>query len=361
MIQTMPARWLPAGAGPTQSQKVSQPRVCPQCWRDQAAYPVAPALPHAPILTLPANIAPNQAPTGRITPGPAWRVDAHQHCWQPARGDYGWLRADVPALAPLLRDFGPADLQPLLAAHQIVQTVLVQAAPSEAETDYLLGLASAHGFIAGVVGWVDLSRADAVATLQRWARHPKFKGVRPMLQDLPDAGWIARAPHPDAMQALLQLGLRFDALVQPWHLAPLQQFLQAWPTLPVMIDHAAKPQLAKGWSGSWADDWRHGLAAVAGHPQVMCKLSGLLTEAAAADCQSTGAAVAALQPVWQALLQHFGPGRLVWGSDWPVLTLAADYGRWVAVSDALLGSLPPAGQAAVWAGNARRFYGLASA
>ena len=322
---------------------------------------MAPAKPHAPILTLPANIAPNQLPTGAITPGPAWRVDAHQHCWQPARGDYGWLRADVPALAPLLRDFGPADLQPLLAAHQIVQTVLVQAAPSEAETDYLLGLASAHGFIAGVVGWVDLSRADAVATLQRWARHPKFKGVRPMLQDLPDAGWIARAPHPDAMQALLQLGLRFDALVQPWHLAPLQQFLQAWPTLPVMIDHAAKPQLAKGWSGSWADDWRHGLAAVAGHPQVMCKLSGLLTEAAAADCQSTGAAVAALQPVWQALLQHFGPGRLVWGSDWPVLTLAADYGRWVAVSDALLGSLPPAGQAAVWAGNARRFYGLASA
>ena len=332
---------------------------------------MAPAKPHAPILTLPANIAPNQPPTGPITPGPAWRIpltpgpawriDAHQHCWQPARGDYSWLRADVPSLAPLLRDFGPADLQPLLAAHQIAQTVLVQAAPSEAETDYLLGLASAHGFIAGVVGWVDLSRADSVTTLQRWARHPKFKGVRPMLQDLPDAAWIARAPHPDAMQALLQLGLRFDALVQPWHLAPLQQFLQAWPTLPVMIDHAAKPQLATGWSGSWADDWRHGLAAVARHPQVMCKLSGLLTEAAAVDCPSTTAAVAVLQPVWQALLPHFGPGRLVWGSDWPVLTLAADYARWVAVSEALIGGLPAADQTAIWAGNARRFYGLKTA
>ena len=99
--------------------------------------------PPAPKLTLPANIAPNQPLTGPVTPGPAWRIDAHQHCWLPARSDYGWLRADVPALAPLLRDFGPADLQPLLAAQQIAQSVLVQAAPSEAETDYLLGLASA--------------------------------------------------------------------------------------------------------------------------------------------------------------------------------------------------------------------------
>ena len=289
------------------------------------------------------------------------RIDAHQHCWQPARGDYGWLRADVPALAPLLRDFGPADLQSLLARHQVAQTVLVQAAPSEAETDYLLGLATAHGFIAGVVGWVDLSRADAVATLQRWTRHPKFKGVRPMLQDLPDAGWIASAPHPDAMRALLVLGLRFDALVQPWHLAPLQQFLQAWPSLPVMIDHAAKPQLAAGWSAAWADDWRQGLAAIARLPQVMCKLSGLLTEAAPADCGTVDTTVAALQPVWHHLLQHFGPGRLVWGSDWPVLTLAADYARWVAVSEVLIGSLPATDQAAVWAGNARRFYGLDAA
>ena len=314
-----------------------------------------PSRPRAPQ-TLPNATDPQQPPSGT-----AWRVDAHQHCWRPARGDYGWLRAGVPALAPLLRDFGPSDLQPLLTAQQVAQTVLVQAAPSEAETDYLLGLARTHDFIAGVVGWVDLSRADAVATLQRWARQPKFKGVRPMLQDLPDASWIARAPHPDAMRALLQLGLRFDAPVQPWHLAPLLQFLQAWPALPVMIDHAAKPQLAAGWRAAWADDWRVGLAAIARHPQLMCKFSGLLTEAASADCRTVDTTVATLQPVWHHLLMHFGPGRLVWGSDWPVLTLAADYARWVAVSDALISSLPAADQVAVWAGNARRFYGLAAA
>jgi L-fuconolactonase len=289
------------------------------------------------------------------------RIDAHQHFWQPARADYGWLRADVPALAPLLRDFWPADLQPLLARHRIAQTVLVQAAPSEAETDFLLGLAAEHSFIGGVVGWVDLGRADAVSTLQRWARQPKFKGVRPMLQDLAQADWIATAPHPDVLRALVSLGLRFDALVQPRHLAPLLQFVQAWPALPVVIDHAAKPQLATGWAADWADEWRQGLAALAQHPQVMCKLSGLLTEATPADCRDVASAAAALQPVWQHLLDRFGPARLIWGSDWPVLTLAADYAAWVAVSEALIGALPPSDQASVWAGNASRFYGLDSA
>ncbi len=296
------------------------------------------------------------------------RIDAHQHFWQPARGDYGWLRADVPALAPLLRDFLPLHLQATLAAHRVHQTVLVQAAPSEAETDFLLGLADENRFIAGVVGWVDLSRPDAVSTLQRWARHPQFKGVRPMLQDLPEADWIALAPHPDVLRALVSLGLCVDALVQPWHLAPLRQFVQAWPALPVVIDHAAKPQLAAGFAagfaagraGDWVADWQTGLSALAAHPQVMCKFSGLLTEAAPAACQSPATALAALRPVWDCLLQWFGPQRLVWGSDWPVLTLAADYGAWVAVSQALIDGLTPAEQAAVWAGNARRFYRLAA-
>lgn len=308
-----------------------------------------------------ADLGQRPVPTSSIT---TLRIDAHQHFWRLARGDHGWLRADVPALAPLLRDFQPADLQPLLAAHAVGQTVLVQAAPTEAETDELLGLASAHPAIGGVVGWVDLSRQDAVATLQRWAGHPRFKAVRPMLQDLPEADWIARAPHPDVMRALVDLGLRFDALVQPRHLAPLLRFAQAWPALPVMIDHAAKPPLASAWAdawaGAWVSEWQQGLAALARQPQVMCKFSGLLTEAGPAASASVDAAVAALQPVWQHLLQHFGPGRLVWGSDWPVLTLAADYSRWVAVSEALIGCLPAADQALVWAGNARRFYGLAA-
>ena len=282
------------------------------------------------------------------------RIDAHQHFWRPARGDYSWLRADVPLLAPLLRNFLPDDLQPMLAAHNVTQTVLIQAAASEAETDFLLDLAASNAFIGGVVGWVDVSRVQSVATLERWASNPKFKGVRPMLQDLPEADWIARAPHPDVLRALIRLGLRFDALVQPWHLQALLQFLRAWPELPVVIDHAAKPQLVQGWQADWAPQWRRGMADIAAHPQVMCKFSGLLTEAPTGAPQT-------LRPVWDQVLQWFGPARLMWGSDWPVLTLAGDYAAWVALSESFIGQLSPHDQGLIWSGNAHRFYGLACA
>ena len=287
-------------------------------------------------------------------PAVTQRIDAHQHFWRPVRGDYTWLRADVPMLAPLLRDFLPDDLQPTLAAQNVTQTVLVQAADSEAETDYLLELAASNAFIGGVVGWVDVSRAQSVATLERWASNPKFKGVRPMLQDLPEADWIARAPHPDVLRALIRLGLRFDALVQPWHLQALLQFLRAWPELPVVIDHAAKPQLVQGWQADWAPQWRRGMADIAAHPQVMCKFSGLLTEAPTGAPQT-------LRPVWDQVLQWFGPARLMWGSDWPVLTLAGDYAAWVALSESFIGQLSPHDQDLLWSGNAHRFYGLACA
>ena len=286
------------------------------------------------------------------------RIDAHQHFWHPALGDYAWLRPDDVALAPLVRDFLPEHLQGDLRAHGIAQTVLVQAADSQAETEFLLELAASHAFIGGVVGWVDLSRADAVATLEDWARHPKFKGVRPMLQDLPEDDWIATAPHPEAVRAMLRLGLRFDALVHPRHLEPLLRFLRQWPELPVVIDHAAKPQLAEGWDASWAPAWRRLMPEIARLPQVSCKFSGLLTQAPPAARASTDGAVTALRPVWDHLLQWFGPQRLMWGSDWPVLTLAGSYGGWIDVSRALIGELSPEEQALVWQGTARRLYGL---
>lgn len=286
------------------------------------------------------------------------RIDAHQHFWRTARGDYRWLRADVPALAPICRDFEPAELRPLLEAHGVVQTVLVQAADSEAETDFMLGLARQHAFIGGVVGWVDLSRAEAAATLERWAADPAFKGVRPMLQDLPAHDWIAHAPQHEVMRTLRRLGLCFDALVQPWHLEALLTFVKAWPDLPVIINHAAKPQLAQGWSGEWVEVWRSGMAALARCPNVMCKVSGLLTEASAPARRGGPDGFDALRPVWDSLLETFGPARLVWGSDWPVLQLAADYAAWVGVSDALMAGLSQAERRAVCHDNAARFYTL---
>ncbi len=287
------------------------------------------------------------------------RIDSHHHFWRVARGDYGWLRADELAIAPLVRDFLPPNLIGTLKALGITQTVLVQAAPTEAETDFLLELAADHDFIAGVVGWVDLSQPESVATLERWAAQPKFKGVRPMLQDLPANDWIAREPHADVVQAMVRLGLRFDALVKPWHLEPLLRFVKRHPQLPVVIDHAAKPQLVQGWQAHWAGTWRRHMASLAEQPQVSCKLSGLLGEAPPSASHSVAEGVDALRPVWDLLLQWFGPERLMWGSDWPVLTLVADYARWVSVCDSLIGELAPAGQASVWHGSAQRFYALA--
>jgi L-fuconolactonase len=237
--------------------------------------------------------------------------------------------------------------------------VLVQATDSVAETEFMLALAAAHDFVAGVVGWVDLAGTDAAATLERLAANGRLKGVRPMLQDLPSDDWIVDAPSPEAMRTLQRLGLRFDALVKPRQLAPLARFARAWPDLPVVIDHAAKPPLASAWDDAAMQAWRRDMAALAALPRVSCKISGLLTELGPADRASRARSVQCLRPVVDALLGWFGPARLMWGSDWPVLTLAGGYDDWVAVSDALLGPLSADEHAQVLHGSARRFYGLA--
>ena len=287
------------------------------------------------------------------------RTDAHQHFWQIARGDYAWLRAEDPDVAPLVRDFMPDALAPLLRAQGVTRTVLVQATDTVAETEFMLALAAAHDFVAGVVGWVDLAGMDAAATLERLAANDRLKGVRPMLQDLPADDWIVVAPRRQAMDALQRLGLRFDALVKPRQLEPLARFARAWPDLPVVIDHAAKPPLASAWNDAAMQAWRRDMAALAALPHIACKVSGLLTELRPADRASRAQSIDRLRPVVDALLGWFGPGRLMWGSDWPVLTLAGGYDDWVAVSDALLGPLSADERAQVLHGTAQRFYGLA--
>lgn len=276
------------------------------------------------------------------------RVDAHHHVWTLSRGDYGWLQP-MPALAPIHRDFALTDLRPLLASAQIEATVLVQAAPTVAETHFLLEVArESGGLVRGVVGWADLAGADAVAMLERLARDRLLKGIRPMLQDLPDPDWIACAEVQPALAALPQLDLRFDALVKPRELRALLRTLERHPDLEVVIDHCAKPDIAGGGWQPWADD----LGALARHTRVHCKLSGLVTEA------GRGWTVDALRRYAAHVLDCFGPERLLWGSDWPVVTLAASYDRWIRATDALLAELPAADAAAIRGGNARRFYDL---
>lgn len=270
-------------------------------------------------------------------------LDAHCHFWQPARGDYGWLAGEGGPLQPLRRDFAPADYpgQPPVIA--------VQAAPTLAETDHLLDLAARHPRIRGVVGWVDLAAPDAVRDLELRAANPRFLGIRPMLQDIADTDWLLTAPRPDALAALHRLNLRFDALVTPRHLAVLTAFVTRNPGLPVVIDHAAKPTTGSD------PDWRAGMARLAAHPWVYCKLSGLLTELPAAMLADP---LPALRAILDPLLDLFGAERLIWGSDWPVLTLAADYARWLDLTAVLLDPLPAPQRAAILGGNAATFYGV---
>ena len=270
-------------------------------------------------------------------------IDAHCHYWQLSRGDYGWLNGAGAEFDPIQRDFLPADYP--ADAGQIA----VQAAPSVAETDFLLDLARDNARILGVVGWVDLSARDAVAYLERLAGDPSFRGVRPMLQDIDETEWLLEAARPEALQALQRLDLRFDALVTARHLPMLQVFAARNPDLPLIIDHAAKPQ-----PGPRAD-WEDGLKALARLPHVHCKLSGLLTELSPAERADP---LPALRRAAAALLDWFGPERLVWGSDWPVLTLAGTWQEWRSLTDTLLADLGAAEKDAILGGNAGRFYGV---
>lgn len=270
-------------------------------------------------------------------------IDAHQHFWQLDRGDYGWL---TPDLAPIHRDFGTPDLEPHLARHGIGGTVLVQAAPTLAETGYLLDLATKTAFVRGVVGWVDFEAHDAPDEIARLAAHPKLVGLRPMIQDIADDDWMLRPDLSPAFEAMIRHDLTFDALVLPRHLPRLRRLLARHPALRCVIDHGAKPEIAHGRF----DDWAAQMTALAHETAVCCKLSGLLTEAGA------GAGRAKVAPYAAHLFAQFGPSRLIWGSDWPVLTLAASYENWFEMARSFVSN--PQDRQAVFGGTAVALYRL---
>jgi L-fuconolactonase len=275
------------------------------------------------------------------------RIDAHQHYWNPLRDDYGWL---TPHLGELYRPFGPADLAPLRERAAIECTVVVQAAPTVDETRYLLDLARSEASIAGVVGWVPLSDANAPELIAELARDPKFKGVRPMLQDLPDDNWIAEPALAPAIEALIAHDLAFDALIFVRHVDALFAFATRFPALRVVVDHAAKPPIRDGQAG-W-QPWADAVARLAALPNVHCKLSGLATEAAPGWTEAT------LLPYVAHLIDRFGAARVMWGSDWPVLNLNGDYLLWHACANALVGGLADSERDAIFGANAAAFYRL---
>lgn len=272
------------------------------------------------------------------------RIDAHHHFWHPARGDYGWMPDDDPVLS---RPYGPADLAPDLAAAGVKRTVLVQAAPSLEETEYMLGLADATEHVAAVIGWIDFEDPRRRRHLRRLSRHPRFRGVRPMIQDLPDDHWMHGREVQWAFRAVAEAGLVFEALGFPRHVLPFLELCRRYPDLRIVLDHGLKPQIGVADAfGPWAE----GMSMLAGETNAFCKISGLVTEA------GPDWSVQALKPYVDHLLGAFGPERLMWGSDWPVCRLRTEYGGWVAATETLLAHLPEAARARIWAGTAAEVY-----
>jgi L-fuconolactonase len=272
-------------------------------------------------------------------------VDAHHHLWNPARGDYGWMPPNDPVLS---RSYRLAEAEALFQANGVGQSVLVQAAPTIAETEYMLGIADSSDVISGIVGWIDFDRPDDRSQLERLARHPKFRAVRPMVQDIADDDWLLEPSIRWAFDALRDLDLTFDALGFPHHAPRFLDIFQRYPDLRVVIDHCLKPAIRDGEF----DDWARAMERFARETSASIKLSGLVTEAGA-DCSA-----AAIKPYVDHVLATFGPARMMWGSDWPVCRLRAEYGDWLAAANALTSHLTAEEKTALFASNAQSFYRL---
>jgi len=270
------------------------------------------------------------------------RVDAHHHFWDPTRATYPWMVGD--ALDPVRRPFTPDDLAPELAAHNISGTVLVQTISSEDETREFLELADRTDFIWGVVGWVDLTSADVGDRLDALIGATggnRLVGIRHQVHDESDPEWLGRADVRRGLVAVHERGLSYDLLVRARELPAAIETVRALPDLQFVLDHIAKPRIAEGKD----PEWQERMPALAALPNVAAKLSGMVTEATWASWTP-----ADLRPFVASVVDWFGAGRLMFGSDWPVCLLATSYDGVVNGLEEALGPIS--------AGDAARIFGL---
>jgi len=271
-------------------------------------------------------------------------VDAHQHFWHYDPHEYDWIDD---RMAALRRDFMPADLTPHMAQAGVDATIAVQTRQTIEETEWLLHLAGAHPFIAGVVGWIDLRADDVEAVVEELRLEPRLSGVRHIVQSEPDDRFLLDPAFGRGIAALGQARLPYDILIYPRHLPVAAEFVSRFPSQAFVLDHLAKPEIRSGAIDEWARDLRR----LAGAPNVWCKLSGLVTEA---DWRAwTPEQIA---PYLDVAFDSFGAARLIAGSDWPVCTLAADYSRTMALVRDYLGRFTSEEREAVLGGNAQRVY-----
>jgi L-fuconolactonase len=278
------------------------------------------------------------------------RVDAHHHLWDPGRRNYTWM--DGPEFDLIRRPFTPDHYRAVAVDHGVVQSIVVQALCTVEETEELLSYAATDPVVSGVVGWVDLTSPDAGDVLARLREGPgggTLVGIRHLVQDEPDWEWLLRPDVQRGLAAVAEAGLVYDLLVRPPQLPAAIETVARLPQLSFVLDHAGKPEIAAGTTEPWAE----GLAALARHPNVTCKLSGLVTEA-----EWSSWTPADLRPYVDRIREAFGDDRLMFGSDWPVCLLAGSYSEVVSALADALGPVPEEVRAAVYAGTARRVYRL---
>ncbi|MFD5792042.1 amidohydrolase family protein [Streptomyces diastatochromogenes] len=289
-----------------------------------------------------------------MTPTTAPLIDAHHHLWDLDQRPQPWL--DDPALATIRRTFTPDDLrttatQPI-AGRRLHSTVAVQCVSDVPETEDLLALAEREPLIGAVVGWADLTSpgiGDQLDGLLAGPGGAYLRSLRHLVQGETDPEWLQRPDVERGLAAVRDHGLCFDVLVRSHQLDQAIRLAERFPDLPQVLDHAGKPAIARRELA----DWESRLRRLAGHPQVVCKVSGLITEADH-DTWTT----ADIRPVWDVLLSTFGSDRLMFGSDWPVANLAGGWNRWAATVDDLLDGCSADETSAILAGTATTFYRL---
>jgi L-fuconolactonase len=273
-------------------------------------------------------------------------IDAHQHFWQVGRFNYPWMTSD---LGVLYRDYLPHELESILQTNQVTKTVLVQASNSVTESRWLLEFADANAFIAGVVGWVDLTSSGINSQLDELCAHPKFKGVRHLVESEPQDDWLVQPAVISGLNKLATRGLSYDLLVHTRHLKHVVHVAKSCPDLRLVIDHLAKPPIARNEINEWSET----LKPLAQFPNVHCKMSGLVTEANWTSWQ-----IDDLRPFVDRALELFGVDRMMFGSDYPVCLLASSYDRVLDAFQEILKDLNDADRDKIFAKNAARFYRL---
>jgi L-fuconolactonase len=274
------------------------------------------------------------------------RIDAHHHLWRYTPEEFGWISEQMGVLR---RDFLPDDLKPLLDRAGIAGTVLVQARQTLEETEWMLQQANEAPWIRGVVGWAPIASPEFAGMVGELRKKKKLKGLRHLIQDEPNDQLILDAAFNRGMRALRDSGLVYDIMVLTRQLAPTLTFVDMHPDQPFVLDHCAKPPIRK----DEREPWGHYMRELARRPNLVCKISGLATEA---DWQHW--TTAALEPYWQVVLEAFGPERLLFATDWPVALLATGYQRWVDTVAEWTAPLSARERDAIWGGNAARVYSL---